>query len=310
LLRQPPVPKEHPNSQDSAVLFAAAGIAEKRRREDLTKLADLKAADERETLSVRKKKNKSNAKKNKEGTSETAKKLTVDKRAKTNEHPVVDGPRKEMLVQDEASDDEDVDYEATEWRIVKHAVDQVDNKPKFMVHHGKRMDGREKYIWGEYEQLKGDGVVGLEHYIGENCTDTVYLDLLKPRKQKPAKPVKEAVVAVTKRRPCDHKDQVAYDEEQLATYCGVGCYLHGVTCGDGCGATFVDSKASEVKEGMRGVVPSGNSPVHCCINIGHPNDSIGYGAACGHAVCFDCWKIRILAQANSTGRGRRSSTRN
>ena len=183
--------------------------------------------------------------------------------------------------------------------------------PKFMVVNGKRKDGRDKYLWGEYKQLKTDGVRGLEEYIKEYCGHPVYTDLLKPRTPKPAPALatEKAVLAKAKRPPCNHGKQVDYIEEQNAAYCGAGYYLHGVKCGDGCGATFVQSKALELQEGSRGVQPSGSAPVYCCTNILGKNTSAGDDGACRHAVCSDCWKKRILAQSNDAPGGRRSSSR-
>ncbi len=60
-----------------------------------------------------------------------------------------------MLLEDEASDDKDVDFHAEEWKIIRHVVDSRDKKTKFLVHNGKREDGRDKHLWGEYDQLKG-----------------------------------------------------------------------------------------------------------------------------------------------------------
>ena len=285
--------------------FAAAGIAEKRLREELCKKIAATATDQRNVLSNRKKKAKSDAKKGDKGSKVKIVKSGVEKNNRNVDNPKEDMPQTEVILQEDSSDDEDVDFGVEEWTVIRHAVDETDNKPKFMVHYGKREDGRGKHMWGEYGQLEKDGVLGLDAYIIKNCCHQVYNDLLiKTRKRKAVVQMETAVVAKPKRSPCNHGDSTTYQEEINAKYCGRNYYLYGIECGDGCGATFVQSKASELKEGVRGVMPGSSTPVYRCINMRPGNE-----APCGHAVCNDCWTTRLLAQSNNDSGGRRTSSR-
>jgi hypothetical protein len=191
---------------------------------------------------------------------------------------------------------------------VAHAVDESDRKPKFKVHNGKRKDERFKYLWGTVEELKKDGVVGMEVYIQTNCNHPVYTALLLPKKKKGRLPALTKMDAAERPR-CNHgdySDQVTYIAERNAAYCTETYYLHRVKCGNGCGSSFV-SRASEQTEGVKGVVPTGSAPVYCCINIRGKDASARDDAMCGHAICFGCWTKGVLAPSDDGAPRRRRS---
>jgi hypothetical protein len=307
-----------PSSEDAAVHQAAANIAERRMRGMETMQEELKKNANLATLADRKKRKRSEAKK----TTKVSKIKVTDAekggKTKTDKNPTEEttaacDPKGEMLVPDETTEEGDEDFAGEDWEIVAHAVDERDRIPKFKVHNGRREDKRDKYLWGTVEELKKDGVVGMEVYIQTKCNHPVYTALLRPKRKKKASPTRQKRMAVvSKKTTCNHgdySDRITYIEERNAAYCSETYYLHGLKCGDGCGSTFV-SRASEQKEGMTGIVPTGSAPIYCCVNIRGKDASTSDEAMCSHAVCFGCWTKGVLnTSGDNAARRRRSSSR-
>jgi hypothetical protein len=217
-----------------------------------------------------------------------------------------------MLAPDETTEEGDEDFADEDWEIVAHAVDERDRMPKFKVHNGWREDKRDKYLWGAVEELKKDGVVGMEACIQTKCNHPVHTALLRPkRKKKPSPPQQKRMAVVSKQTKCNHgdcSDRITHIEEMNAAHCSETCCLHGLKCGDGCGSAFA-SRASEQKEGVKGIVPTGSAPTCCCVNTRGKDASASDEAICSHAVCFGCWTKGVLNPSgdNAARRGRSSS---
>jgi hypothetical protein len=293
-----------------AEITYAANYEETKKREEERRKADEKQAGHRETLDARRKKEKAKVK-----SAAAPGPGKNQKKSKTTGHgiePNKHNPPRQHLTEDEESDeDNDEYYDQEEWKIEDHAVDLHDGKPKFKVIHGKRKDGRFKFLWGEYALLTKDKLAGLDDYIRTKCREEVYRDLLvKKTTTKKTAPAK--IMAAKPGRPCNHgeySDQVTYRDEPTAAYCAENYYLHGLECGNNCGAVFVPGKAVTVKETMRAVMPSSNAPVYCCVNIVRTSveATTSGGGTCRHVVCNGCWKKGILSQSVGATRGRRSS---
>jgi hypothetical protein len=214
------------------------------------------------------------------------------------------------LDQDVDSDIEDQDFDPEAWEIVKHDVDKTDGKPKFRAVVGRKVNGDDKWIWGERTDLKGDGVAGIDEYIEKNCMDIPMFKKLLPKKKK-APAAKREVKKTTTRKQCEHEmylDEITYKPESVSSFCRDGYYLAGLKCGQpGCGVAFMArSGGDSEKSDRKCVVPSSNAPVYCCINIKGRDTRYDEQDACSHAVCNGCWKVGVLGNVNNKApRGRR-----
>lgn len=288
-----------------------ANYAERKKREETALEVEVQTAAEKNTVQAWKKKRKTT--KTKRSATEKGSGIQnkgLDTANKTEKGD--DGPLLEEIVQgDDESEDEDENFAQKDWRIVGHAVDKEDGKAKFKVIHGIRQDGREKSMWGAYAALKQDRLAGLDNYILASCPDIpVYTGLINRKRKKVT--VEKPANKVSVRTQCNHGDQFSYRDETNAAYCGRSYYLHGVRCGNNCGAAFVSARTEEHPTGSRVVVPTGNAPAHCCVNIRRSSQQQGQSGEeqCKHVICFDCWKKAILAQSDDAPRGRRSTNRN
>ena len=303
------------NEQDSAEtslkeIMLAANYEETKNREKEKKKADEERSRQRGTLDGRRKKERAKAKS--AATPGTVKDQNKTKTTKQGIEPHKHNPPRQHLTEDEESDeDNDEYYDQEEWKIEDHAVDLHDGKPKFKVIHGKRQDGRFKYLWGEHALLTKDKLAGLDDCIRAKCSKKVCRDLLvkktPTKKRAPAK-----IMAAKPGQPCNHRecsDQVTHRDESTAACCAENYYLHGLECGNNCGAAFVPGKAVTVRESMRAVMPSSNAPVCCCVNVVRTSveATTSGGGTCRHVVCNSCWKKGILSQSVCAARGRRSS---
>ena len=218
--------------------------------------------------------------------------MAKEKGVKRKDSDKSDDPPLEAVIQDYESGDEDEEYDLKDWKIEGHAVDQKDGKPKFRVVHGKREDGKEKFLWGTYSTFVKDGLTGLDNYILEKCPPhQVYKNLIKKRPKKTKPP--EMQTKITTRSPCAHGDLYNYREEGNAGYCRKSYYLHGLVCANKCGAVFAEKRTEGQAGASLVVVPTGNSPVHCCVNVrgSSGGERPGEEETCTHVIY-----VRVVGQ--------------
>jgi hypothetical protein len=285
--------KQNDGEKTPFSLEATANFEEKKRREEDANRFKARAEKNKRVLADRKKKRKGDTT-NKQ---KKRKEIAATVLAKEGDLPL------EVVNQDSESEDDDEDYNQAEWKIVGHAVDKKSGKPYFKVVTGKRAEGRQKFLWGEYGNLKNDEVVGLDDYIRKNCTHTIYSDLMQPRKERKQQTL--TPLKATLKAPCNHGSMLAFREETNPTYCAPSYYMNGLMCGEKCGAIFVAAKSERGPEGTTATVPTGNAPAYCCVNI--RRSSVGE-EGCVHVVCYGCWTKRILAQSgNNEPRAKRAT---
>lgn len=217
---------------------------------------------------------------------------------------------------DGESEEDDDDYEPTEWKIVEHGVcaNNGECRAMFKAISGKRKNGADKYNWVERKYLIQDGVKSVDEYIRTKCDHPYYANLI-PTTSKKKTPTKveqgpsTTEIVPTKRVQCQHgvyNAGITYTSESNGAYCGTGYYLFGLTCGNGCGTAF-GTRQSMRGDSQKVVVPSGSAPVYCCINITGGKPSRENDIECKHAVCSDCWTAGILNDGGTTRK--RQSTR-
>jgi len=286
-----------------------ANYKERRRREeDKKKVAD-DAVGEQELLKKRRNKIAAATKKADKAARSGGGLAGEIKGTKRKKLKNSDDPPLENIVQDYNSSEEDEEFEEEDWVIQGHAVDAADGKAKFKVVYGKREDGSDKYLWGTYSSFVKDGLAGLDEYILEKCPHhAVYKNLIKkkPKIIKAAEPKNKSSV----RSPCSHGDLYNYREEGNAGYCRKSYYLHGLMCANKCGAAFAERKAEGHPEGLRVVVPTGNAPVRCCVNVrgSSGRERREEEGTCMHVLCPTCWAKTLLAQGEGGKRRSRRST--
>ena len=287
-----------------------ANYDERRRREEDAKKIAEEAIGEQELLKKRRNKIAAAAKKaDKAARSGGAGLAAPKKGTKRKELDKSGDPPLEDIVQDYNSSEEDEEFEEEDWVIKGHAVDAADGKAKFKVVYGKREDGSDKFLWGTYSTFVKDGLAGLDEYILEKCPPhAVYKNLIKkrPKNKRPS----GLQTKITTRSPCAHDDLYNYREEGNAGYCRRSYYLHGLVCANKCGAVFAEKKT----EGQTGVstvvVPTGNAPVHCCVNVrgSSGGERPREEETCTHVICAGCWAKSLLAtEVGGKRRSRRST---
>jgi hypothetical protein len=196
---------KRPSSEAAAVHQAAANIAERRMRGMETMQAELKMNANLATLADRKKRKKLEAKKTTKASKIKVTDAESGKKTKTDKNPAEEtaaacDPPGEMLAPDETTKEGDEDFAGEDWEIVAHAVDERGRMPKFKVHNGRREDKRDKHLWGAVEELKKDGVVGMEACIQTKCNHPVCTALLRPKRKKKASPTRQKRMAVVSKQ--------------------------------------------------------------------------------------------------------------
>jgi hypothetical protein len=198
--------EEKPSSEAAAVHQVAGGKhCRKKWREEESRHTEPKKNGDQATLAVRRKWKRDDAKKTTSGTKrketnvKTGKKDKMDKNAMEETAAVVCDPPGEMLLDDELTEEGteeegDEEFPGEEWELVGHAVDGHNRNLKFKVHNGRRKDKRCKCLWGACEELKKDGVVGMEVFIRTSSAHC----FAATRKEKEMLPAQKRTVVVVR----------------------------------------------------------------------------------------------------------------